>query len=67
MTSEALTIQALEQWVGSGAQWRVVDISKEHVVVDLCACTGEPLERLESGDPGVIRYLRTAHSELDRD
>ena len=50
----------LERWTTSGAHWRVVDISNEHVVVDLCACTGEPMDRVESEDPAVIGYLRTA-------
>jgi hypothetical protein len=44
---------------------RVVDISNQHAVVDLCTCTGEPLERLQTEDPAVIGYLRTAHCDLD--
>ena len=60
MSLEALTIASLEDWVRSGANWRLVDISKERAVVDLCACTGEPVERVESDDPNVIAYLRTA-------
>jgi hypothetical protein len=60
-----VTIDELERWVLSGACWRVVDISNEHAVVDVCACTGEPLERVESGEHAVIGYLRTAHPELD--
>jgi hypothetical protein len=65
MSTETLTIDGLERWALSGASWRVVDISRERVVVDLCTCTGEPLERLQSDDPSVIGYLRTAHSYLD--
>ena len=65
MSLRPATIDELERWVSSGAPWRVVDISREHAVVDLCSCTGEPLERVESGDPAVIGYLRTAHPELD--
>jgi hypothetical protein len=34
-------------------------------VVDMCACTSEPMERVESDDLAVIGYLRTAHSELN--
>jgi hypothetical protein len=63
MSTHTLTIDDLERWVLSGAHWRVVDISSQHAVVDMCACTGEPMERVESGDPAVIRYLRTAASE----
>ena len=65
MSTDALTIDDLERWVLSGAQWRVVDISCEHAVVDMCSCVGEPMERVESDDPVVIGYLRTARSELD--
>jgi hypothetical protein len=65
MPTETLTVDGLERWLLFGAHWRVVDISNEHAVVDLCTCTGEPLERVRTGDPSVIRYLRTAHSDLD--
>ena len=65
MSTETLTIDGLERWVLSGASWRVVDISNELAVVDLCTCMGEPLERLRSDDPAVIGYLRTAYSDLD--
>lgn len=60
-----MKIDELERWVLSVACRRVVDISNEHAVVDVCACTGEPLERVESGEHAVIGYLRTAHLELD--
>jgi hypothetical protein len=62
-----VSIEDLERWVIAGAHWRVVDISRDHAVVDMCSCTGEPMERVESDDPAVIGYLRTAHSELDGD
>ena len=60
----ALTIDALERWVLFGAQWRIVELSGESAVVGLCTCTGELVERLESDDPAVVRYLRSAQSEL---
>jgi hypothetical protein len=59
-----LTIDALERWVLFGAQWRIADLSGERAVVDLCTCTGELVERLESDDPALIRYLRSAPSDL---
>jgi hypothetical protein len=67
MSTRTVGIDDLERWVLSGAHWRVVDISRDHAVVDMCACTGEPMERVESDDPAVIGYLRTAHTELDGD
>lgn len=65
MSPRPVTIDDLEGWVLSGAHWRVVNISDGHAVVDMCACTGEAMERVESADPTVIGYLRTAHPELD--
>ena len=62
MSDPALTIDALERWVQFGAHWRVVDLSDERAVVDLCACTGETVERLESEDPELVRYVRAAAS-----
>ena len=59
------TIDALERWVLFGAQWRIVDLAGESAVVDLCSCTGEVVERLESDDPALIRYLRSAQSDPD--
>ena len=65
MTADNLTIDALERWVLMGAQWRVVDLTDERAVVDLCTCTGETVERLESDDPTLVSYVRTARRELD--
>jgi hypothetical protein len=61
----ALTIDALERWVLFGAQWRIVELSSERAVVDLCTCTGQPVERLESDDAAVIGYVRPAQRDLD--
>jgi hypothetical protein len=58
-------LENLENWTLSGGSWRLASVSKERAVVDLCTCTGEPMERLESDDPEVIAYLRTTHSMLD--
>lgn len=65
MTSRALTIDGLERWRLFGAQWHVVHLSSEGAVVEFCACTGEPVERLESHDPAVIEHLRTTQADLD--
>jgi hypothetical protein len=50
MDSEALTLEHLDRWALSGAHWRVVDITNQCVVVDLCACTGEPVGRRQSDE-----------------
>ena len=51
-------VEVLERWEEHGAVWRVVSVGDEHAVVDLCTCTGEPVDRLESDDPELIRFLR---------
>lgn len=61
-----LTIDDLERWTASGAQWRVVDVSPTRAVVDLCACTGEAMERARSEDPAVIDYLTRQRADRDR-
>ena len=55
----------LERWTFFGAQWRVVALSDGQAIVDLCTCTGEPVDRVESDDPALIAYLRVARSHVD--
>ena len=45
--------------------WRVVELFEDAAVLDLCTCSGEPVERLESGDPDLIRLLRERPSAAD--
>jgi hypothetical protein len=65
VTTETLTIEALEEWVRAGAHWRVVRHSERGATVELQQCTGQPVERVQSDDPGVIEYLRGLESDLD--
>jgi hypothetical protein len=65
VTRTPVTIDELQQWTLFGAQWRVVAISEVTAEVEFCTCTGEAVERRQTGDPDVIRYLRTA--SLDRE
>ena len=58
MAPDALTVEELDRWVGFGAQWRLVELTEERAVVDLCTCTGEPVERRMSSDPAVIGHVR---------
>ncbi len=64
MTVPTLTLDDLERWVLFGALWRVVALSDEQAVVDLCACTGELVERRKSGDPTLIAHLRSVQHDL---
>jgi hypothetical protein len=57
--------ETLENWTLSGGRWRIVALSDNRAVVDLCTITGEPMKRFESDDLAVIAYLRTMHSVLD--
>ena len=53
-------VEVLERWRDSGATYRVLHLSDDAAIVQLCACTGEPVDRLESRDPRLVSYLRDA-------
>ena len=57
--------ETLQQWEDSGAVWRAVHVSDAKAIVDLCTCTGEPVDRIESSDPALIRLLRERPSSED--
>jgi hypothetical protein len=59
MSGSALSVADLEQWRLFGADWRILTIGPRLAVFELCACTGEMVERHESTDQDVIRYLQT--------
>jgi hypothetical protein len=61
-------LDVLARWEDHGALWRVQTLTPTEAVVDLCACTGERMEVLRSGDPELLAYLaRRPTSEADRD
>jgi hypothetical protein len=53
-------VDMLERWRDSGATYRILHLSDEAAIVQLCTCFGEPVDRLESRDPGLVAYLRDA-------
>jgi hypothetical protein len=55
LTSPVLT---LERWETHGATWRVLTLTDELAVVELCTCDGVRVEELRSNDPELLRYLR---------
>lgn len=57
MTEES-PLDVLARWEGAGAPWRVYELTDDRAVIELCACTGEPMERVESTDSDVIAALR---------
>jgi hypothetical protein len=59
-----VTVEELERWECFGAVWRVVQLSPTRAVVDMCSCTGEPMERRESADPEVVGYVRSNRARV---
>ena len=57
-----VTVEHLEDWEGHGAVWRAVELSDQLAVIDLCSCTGEPMDRVQSEEPELIAYVR-AHRD----
>jgi hypothetical protein len=51
-------VEILTRWEDNGAEWRVESLTDDRAVVMLCTCTGEPMERLESSDDTLLRFLR---------
>jgi hypothetical protein len=51
-------VDVLTRWEDGGAVWRIESLTDERAVVVLCTCTGEPVDRLESGDDELLRFLR---------
>lgn len=56
-------VAILERWREHGADFRVLQLSRDAAIVELCTCAGEPVERLESDDPRLIAYLRAAERD----
>jgi hypothetical protein len=57
------TIAELEDWERNGAVWRPAELSAQRAVVDLCSCTGEVMERVESDDPEFIAFVRARRDD----
>ena len=55
-------VEILTRWEDHGAVFRVESLTDERAVVMLCTCTGEPVERLESEDEALLRFLRERES-----
>ncbi|MGI9183953.1 MAG: hypothetical protein ACR2GZ_03160 [Solirubrobacteraceae bacterium] len=63
-TRPPITIEALERWEESGALWRTAALTPDRVVVELCTCSGEPVDALASEDPELIALVRRRGSNL---
>jgi hypothetical protein len=53
-------LTTLARWEHHGGVWRTVSL-----VVELCACHGERVDGLRSGDSELIRYLADRRSSED--
>ncbi len=60
----AFKLEQLEDWELHGAEWRALALDDRRVVLELCTCSGEPVDRVESEDPDLIEYVRH-HGESD--
>ena len=58
-------VLVLQRWRDFGATYRIVQLSDESALVELCTCYGEPVERLQSRDPRLLEYLRHADGGAD--
>jgi hypothetical protein len=54
----SVTIDYLKDWELHGATWRPLHVSDERAVIELCSCTGEPMDLVESDRPELIAYVR---------
>jgi hypothetical protein len=55
----SVTVEHLKDWELNGATWRAVELADDHAVIDLCSCTGERMDRVQSDQPEVIEYVRS--------
>jgi hypothetical protein len=54
----SVTIEDLERWEENGAVWRAYEVTDERALIDLCSCTGEPMDRVQSDAPELIEFVR---------
>jgi hypothetical protein len=56
-------VEVLRRWEDNGAIWRLESLTEDRAVVVLCTCTGEPVDRLESEDDGLLKFLHEREDE----
>jgi hypothetical protein len=55
---QSVTIKELEDWELNGAVWRPVEVTDQRAVIDMCSCSGERMDRVQSDEPELIQYVR---------
>jgi hypothetical protein len=63
VSQESVTVEVLKDWELNGATWRAVELTDRHAVIDLCSCTGERMDRVESDQPELIEYVQARGGE----
>ena len=58
-----LTAEDLRRWEDNGATWRALEISDERAVVELCTCSGEPVDTLQGEAPELIEFVRAHRAD----
>ena len=53
-----LSIAELEDWELHGAVWRPLEVSDERAIVELCSCSGEPMDVVVGEGRELIEFLR---------
>ena len=53
-----LTVSELEDWERHGATWRVLEVTGQRAVVELCSCFGEPMDLVEGDSPELLDFVR---------
>ena len=54
----SVTVEDLERWEDGGAMWRPFEVTDGRALIDLCSCTGEAMERVQSDAEDVIQLAR---------
>jgi hypothetical protein len=55
----------LQHWEAHGATWRMITLTEKLAVVELCTCSGTPVDRLRSSDPELPRFLSAPRATAD--
>lgn len=59
----SVTVEHLKDWELNGATWRAIELDECHAVIDMCSCTGERMDRVQSDQPELIEYVRSRGGE----
>jgi hypothetical protein len=54
----AVTVEDLERWEDHGATWRALEVTDQRAIVELCTCSGEPVDTVQSEAPQLIAFVR---------